>query len=206
MDKFISLWQAIVDRLEGLGQWLAPLALRIVLFWEFFEAGREKFTGSNWFMDIQGQFPFPFNVVPSGISWTISTWFELIGSIAILLGLATRFFAFGMSVLTIVAIAAVHWPSDFMGVAELLMGYAITDKGHGNYKLPLIFLIMLLPLVAVAASSASMPCSPTCSRRRPRRSRTPTDTPGDSLPWPWACRRPCCCRRWVLPSPVPACC
>ncbi|MCB1553708.1 MAG: DoxX family protein [Xanthomonadales bacterium] len=147
MDKFISLWQAIVDRLEGLGQWLAPLALRIVLFWEFFEAGREKFTGSNWFMDIQGQFPFPFNVVPSGISWTISTWFELIGSIAILLGLATRFFAFGMSVLTIVAIAAVHWPSDFMGVAELLMGYAITDKGHGNYKLPLIFLIMLLPLV-----------------------------------------------------------
>lgn len=156
MNQLITLWQAIVDRLEGLGEWLAPLALRVILFWEFWEAGREKFTGSNWFMNIQGQFPFPFNIVPSDISWFMATWFELIGALALLVGLGTRFFAFSLSVLTIVAIAAVHWPSDFMGVAELLMGYAITDKGHGNYKLPLIFLIMLLPLVLRGAGKLSV--------------------------------------------------
>lgn len=156
MNQLITLWQAIVDRLEGLGEWLAPLALRVILFWEFWEAGREKFTGSNWFMNIQGQFPFPFNIVPSDISWFMATWFELIGALALLVGLGTRFSAFSLSVLTIVAIAAVHWPSDFMGVAELLMGYAITDKGHGNYKLPLIFFVMLLPLVLTGPGKLSL--------------------------------------------------
>ena len=61
-----------------------------------------------------------------------------------------------MSILTIVAIASVHWPDDFMGVADLLMGYAITDRGHGNYKLPLIFLVMLLPLVLRGAGRFSL--------------------------------------------------
>lgn len=156
MNKLLELWHATVERLEGLGEWLAPLALRLILFWEFWEAGREKFSGSNWFMDIQGQFPFPFNVVPSNLSWAMATWFELIGAVALLLGLATRFFAFSLSILTIVAIAAVHWPSDFAGVTDLLMGYAITDKGHGNYKLPLIFLILLLPLVLRGAGKLSV--------------------------------------------------
>lgn len=156
MTALINLWHATVERLEGLGQWLAPLALRLILAWEFWEAGREKFSGSNWFMNIQGQFPFPFNLVPSEISWAMATWFELIGALALVFGLATRFFAFSLSVLTIVAIASVHWPSDFASVADLLMGYAITDKGHGNYKLPLIFLIMLLPLVLRGAGRCSL--------------------------------------------------
>lgn len=156
MQRLIELWQSIVERLEGLGQWLAPLALRVVLFWEFWEAGREKFGGMNWFMNIQDKFPFPFNLAPSDLSWAMATWFELIGAVALLLGLATRFFAFSLSVLTIVAIASVHWPDDFMGVADLLMGYAITDRGHGNYKLPLIFLVMLLPLVLRGAGRFSL--------------------------------------------------
>ena len=156
MQRIVELWQSIVERLEGLGQWLAPFALRVVLFWEFWEAGREKFGGMNWFMNIQDKFPFPFNLVPSDLSWAMATWFELIGAIALLLGLATRFFAFSLSVLTIVAIASVHWPDDFMGVADLLMGYAITDRGHGNYKLPLIFLVMLLPLVLRGAGRFSL--------------------------------------------------
>jgi hypothetical protein len=64
MNRFVDLSHALVERLEGLGEWLAPLGLRLILAWEFWEAGREKYSGSNWFMDIQGSFPFPFNVVP----------------------------------------------------------------------------------------------------------------------------------------------
>ncbi|MBD8526539.1 DoxX family protein [Pseudomarimonas arenosa] len=156
MQRAIEFWHSTVERLEGLGQWLAPFALRVILFWEFWEAGREKFSGTNWFMNIQDKFPFPFNLAPSDLSWAMATWFELIGAVALLLGLATRFFAFSLSVLTIVAIASVHWPSDIMGVADLLMGYAITDRGHGNYKLPLIFLVMLLPLVLRGAGRLSL--------------------------------------------------
>jgi len=156
MERLINLWQDLVDRLDGLGHWLAPLALRLVLFWEFFEAGREKFGGSNWFMDIQGRFPFPFNQVPSELSWAMATWFELIGAIALLVGLATRFFAFSLAVLTFVAIAAVHWPDNWMMFSELAQGYAITDRGHGNYKLPLLFLVMLLPLILRGAGKLSL--------------------------------------------------
>lgn len=156
MNRLFDLWHALVDRLEGLGQWLAPLGLRMILAWEFWEAGREKYSGSNWFMDIQGKFPFPFNVVPADLSWSMATWTEMLGAVALLLGLGTRVFAFSLFVLTIVATAAVHWPDNWMMFSDLLEGYAITDKGHGNYKLPLIFLVMLVPLILRGAGKLSL--------------------------------------------------
>lgn len=156
MNKLIELWTRLSDRLEGLGQWLAPLGLRLVLFWEFWEAGREKFSGSNWFMDIQGKFPFPFNVVPADLSWSMATWAELLGALALLFGAGTRIAAFSLFVLTVVATAAVHWPDDWMMFSDLLQGYVITDQGHGNYKLPLLFLVMLLPLILRGAGKLSV--------------------------------------------------
>lgn len=147
MQRIVDLWQALCERLEGLGQWLAPLGLRLVLAWEFWEAGREKFGGSNWFMDIQGRFPFPFDRLPTALSWSLATWAELVGAVALVLGLFTRGVAFALFVLTVVATAAVHWPSDWMMFSDLARGYAITDRGHGNFKLPLLFLVMLLPLI-----------------------------------------------------------
>jgi putative oxidoreductase len=140
-------WHALSERLDGVGLWLAPLGLRLILAWEFWEAGMAKLRGQNWFGGIQENFPFPFDRVPADVSWAMATWAELIAAVALLLGLGTRFFAFSLFVLTIVAIAAVHWPSDWSSLSELAKGYAISDKGFGNFKLPLIFLVMLLPLV-----------------------------------------------------------
>ena len=142
--------------LDGAGAWLAPLGLRLILAWEFFEAGLEKFRGENWFGDIRDQFPFPFSVVPPEISWQLATWFELAGGIALLVGLGTRFFSASLFVLTVVAIAAVHWPAEWHTLAELAQGYALTDKGQGNYKLPLIFLVMLLPLILTGPGRLSL--------------------------------------------------
>jgi putative oxidoreductase len=133
--------------IDWLGLWFAMLGLRLLLGWEFFESGLEKFRGANWFADIQDRFPFPFNVVPPDISWQMATWFELVGGVALVLGLGTRFFAVSLFVLTIVATASVHWPAEWATLAELAQGYAITDKGHGNFKLPVIFMAMLLPLI-----------------------------------------------------------
>jgi putative oxidoreductase len=142
--------------LDGAGAWLAPLGLRLILAWEYFEAGLEKVRGENWFADIQDQFPFPFSVVPADISWQLATWFELAGGIALLVGLGTRFFSASLFVLTVVAIGAVHWPAEWHTLAELAQGYALTDKGQGNYKLPLIFLVMLLPLILTGPGRLSL--------------------------------------------------
>lgn len=147
---------ALRHRLDGLYAWLGPLGLRLLLAWEYFEAGREKWRGENWFADIQSAFPFPFDRVPADLSWSMATWAELLGGLALLLGLATRLTAAALIVLTVVAIGAVHWPASWDSLAELAQGYAISDAGHGNYKLPLLFLAMLLPLALGGGGKLSL--------------------------------------------------
>lgn len=144
---FFHYWQQITQGLERLAPWLGLVLLRILIGWEFLEAGFEKWHGENWFTHIMSDFPFPFNVIPADISWAMATGFELVGGIAIIIGLATRFFAVSLMILTIVATAAVHWPEHWSTLSELARGYAITNTGYGNFKLPVMFLVMLVPLL-----------------------------------------------------------
>ena len=39
-------------RLRVSGDYLWPLLLRLIMFWEFWEAGIKKLNGANWFADI----------------------------------------------------------------------------------------------------------------------------------------------------------
>ena len=157
ISRLTGYYQVITCNLNQLGEWLPQLFLRFILAWEFGEAGLQKLHGSNWFADIS--FPFPFNLLPPDISWGMATYFEIIGAFALLFGIATRFFSLTLIILTIVAIAAVHWPADWSTLSELFTGYRITDKsgdGFGNYKLPLLFLVMLLPLLFSGAGKLSV--------------------------------------------------
>lgn len=120
---------------------LAPLFLRLLLAYEFGEAGWEKLGGDNWFADMS--FPFPFSLLPAEFNWQLALWLEILAPIALLLGFMTRFFSAALIVLTVVAIATVHWPAEWNTLAELWQGYSISDKGFGNYKLPLMYLFML---------------------------------------------------------------
>jgi putative oxidoreductase len=142
--------------LDRIGTWLPQLALRGLVGWEFFESGLEKLHGENWFADIADRFPFPFGLLPVAASWFIATWAELLGGICLWLGLATRYWAAVLLVLSWVAIASVHWPDDWSSLAELWKGYAITDRGYGNFKLPLILMVMLLPLLFAGAGRVSV--------------------------------------------------
>lgn len=151
-----ALWQALTARLDAAGETLPPLILRLIMGWEFWESGTEKLHGDNWFADIQSRFPFPFDVIPADISWSIATWFELGGALMLWIGLGTRVFAFVLLFLTFVATAAVHWPSMLTMWSDLAKGYAITDMGHGNFKLPLLFAVMLLPLVFSGGGKLSL--------------------------------------------------
>jgi len=77
----------------------------------------------------------------------MATYFELGGALLLIAGLFTRFAAYSLLVLTFVATAAAHWPDMVAMWGDLAKGYAITDMGYGNFKLPLLFVVMLLPLI-----------------------------------------------------------
>ncbi len=155
--QIISFYDIVRSKLNAAGAWLPQLALRLVLAWEFGEAGFEKLHGANWFADIN--FPFPFSLLPPDISWGISIFFEIVGAFALAFGIATRFFTISLIILTIVAISVVHWPEQWSTLPELVKGYRIVDEsndGFGNYKLPLLFIVMLLPLLLSGAGRASI--------------------------------------------------
>lgn len=149
----LDFYDSLAARLRASGDYIWPLALRLILAWEFWESGVTKLHGANWFADIpwadwQKGFPWPFSTLPLELNWMAATWGELVFALMILFGLFTRFAAISLVVITAVAAAAVHWPAQWSGLAELWQGYAITSKdGSGNFKLALLFIIMLLPLV-----------------------------------------------------------
>jgi len=147
MQALLGLYDSITEKLKNANDYLWPLLLRVILFWEFFEAGKEKYSGSNWFAGIQENFPIPFSWLSADVNWLAATWGELILSVMLLLGFFTRFAAISLIVITGVATAAVHWPESFASLSQLWDGYAISNKGAGNYKLPLLFILMLIPLV-----------------------------------------------------------
>ena len=143
MQAIMSLGCRVYGFLDWLGGWLPLLGLRLIMAWEFWEAGVEKYNGQNWFTDFRGEFPFPFSMLPADISWFLATWTELAGSLALLVGFATRFSAASLIILDLVAWYSVHAGS----------GYNVCSNG---YKLPLLYLLMLLPLVTMGPGKASI--------------------------------------------------
>lgn len=157
MQPVTDLYCRLTAALDIAGQWLALLPIRLLLAYEYGNAGLMKLNGNNWFANVQDNFPFPFNVVPVEISWFIATWFEILGAIGLVLGLLTRFWAFSLIILTIVAILGVHMPAEWNGLGELWESYRVSRKdGSGNFRIPLLFITMLVPLVFCGAGKLSV--------------------------------------------------
>jgi len=164
MDKLIKLNKQIVGVLDPLGDWVALLPIRLLMAYEFAKAGLGKFGASDtlygdvpkWFAGTADSFPFPISLFSVEFNWFMVTWVEILGGFALLFGLFTRFWAFSLLVVTLVAIFGVHWPDDWNSLAELWKGYAITNKGFGNYRVPLLFVTMLLPLIFLGPGKISI--------------------------------------------------
>lgn len=138
-----AMLKAVVSVLDAIGQFLPQLLIRLILGWEFLESGLVKFhaTSHGWFDQLS--FPFPFSLLSANTNWNLTTWTELAGSVLLILGLFTRLTTCALIMVTVIAIATVHWPEQWNSLSELLKGYAIRNEGFGNYKLPVIFLVML---------------------------------------------------------------
>lgn len=143
IQSIVPLWNRTTDCLDGVGAWVGLLAIRLLLAWEFWESGVEKFKGENWFAEIQDRFPFPFSVLPADLSWFIATWAELLGAWALVFGFATRLVSVKLGVITLVAWSAVHAGN----------GYNVCDNG---FKLPLIYLVMFVPLLLSGPGKLSL--------------------------------------------------
>lgn len=166
-----ALGLRVIRLTDLIGAWIGMLLLRFILFWEFWESGMTKLTGPNWFGSYQDSFIFPFNLVPANISWEMAVWGELIGAMAILLGIGTRFFAVSLVVVTVVAITSgVHWPPHGLvfsgegvyGVTNSVMEMYSVSKGgvdgfftYGDLKLGIMFIVMLSVLIFYGPGRAS---------------------------------------------------
>lgn len=152
----IELYDNITARLRTSGDWVWPFVLRLIMFYEFWTAGMKKLNGNNWFERVEDKFPFPLNTLGADLNWLAATWGELVFSAMLLLGLFTRFAAFSLIVITFVAVAAVHWPAEWSSLSQLWEGYVISNKGAGNYRVPLLFAVILLPLVFYGGGKFSL--------------------------------------------------
>jgi putative oxidoreductase len=158
MQVLTTLYKTIAGWLDCAGRLGSGLILiRVLMAYEYGVAGLGKLNGKNWFGNVQDNFIFPFNVVPVDISWFLATWFEILGAAGLLLGLFTRFWALSLIIMTIVAISGVHWPAEWHSLGELWEGYRVTAKdGSGNYRIPLLFIAMLLPLLVSGAGKLGL--------------------------------------------------
>ncbi len=113
MGKLIQL-QALLDKTRQ-ADFLAPLLLRIFLAPILIYAGYGKITDlSNialWFEHSLG-LPMPYLMA------VLAGYTEFLGGIAILLGLATRWFAAPLMFTMIVAAATAHWDNGWHALPE----------------------------------------------------------------------------------------
>lgn len=70
-DRFANA----ITHLDG----VASTCMRLILAPVLIYAGWEKLTGENWFQFSLDRFPFPFNVLPSDVSWFLASWTEFLG-------------------------------------------------------------------------------------------------------------------------------
>lgn len=153
----MNLVYTVIAVLNWIGAFLPQLGLRFILAYEFWKAGLNKYHNPDnviaWFGQLKDSFPFPFSAIPPEINYYLATGFELAGAVALAIGLATRFFATSLLILTVVAILSAHMPHPDVWNGNLLklweLGYHHKQMLNGNFgfEIPLLYFLMLLPLI-----------------------------------------------------------
>ena len=115
INSYVQLYDRVVNWVCTHISGVVSIALRLILGPVLIGAGYEKITGDNWFSP--ELLPFPFNVIPTEISWFLASWTEFIGGICLLVGLATRIWAIPLAVTMLVAAGSVHWDNGWPAIS-----------------------------------------------------------------------------------------
>lgn len=127
--KLLVKAQSLLDSTRKL-DFLAPLALRLYLAPIFWTAGINKLMNfsdtADWFGDMMSGLGLPFPTLMAGLA----TGTELVGAVALVLGLGLRWMALPMMFTMLVAIVTVHWPNGWLAISEG-MGPFATERTMG---------------------------------------------------------------------------
>ncbi len=123
MTSLLKRMQETLDATRAV-DFLGPLALRLYLVPVFWVAGTNKLDGMDnviaWFGNADWGLGLPF---PALMAW-LAVSAEVLGAIALLIGLATRWFAIPLMITMLVAAFKVHWSNGWQAVADPMSPFA----------------------------------------------------------------------------------
>jgi len=123
MNNLLIKAQRLIDTTNQLN-FIAPLALRLYLFPIFWMAGMHKLNSFNdtvsWFGNTEWGLGLPFPVIMASLAIAA----EVIGSVFILMGFATRWATIPLMFTMIVAATTVHWQYGWQAVHDIMSPWA----------------------------------------------------------------------------------
>jgi len=124
-------WIEVTKKID----WLGPLALRLYLAPVFWVAGMNKLQGFpdvvEWFGNSDWGLGLPFPAVMAGLA----TGSEILGALALLLGLATRWATLPLIATMVVAATTVHWHNGWQAVHDLQSPFPSATAGEALQRL-----------------------------------------------------------------------
>jgi len=123
--------------------WYA-LPLRLIIGYGFMEHGYAKLArGPDSFASILHAIGTP---APDLLAWA-TIFVELLGGLAVLLGVLIRLASIPMAIVLLVAIVTVHLPNGFSSIKLLSVDAAGSHFGQPGYETDLLYLAGLVALV-----------------------------------------------------------
>lgn len=143
------VWQKRVETLLGTDDSIVPTLLRVALGGVVLGHGLQKVFG--WFdgYGVAGTMGFFASIgipAPLGALVIVS---DFLGSIALIVGLATRFSAAAAAAVMLGALAMVHWPNGFF------MNWGGAPHGEG-FEFHLLAIAMAVSLIVTGGGRASL--------------------------------------------------
>lgn len=127
---------------------LGPLALRLYLAPVFWYAGTNKLDGFDEIVEWFGNSEWGLGLPAPYLMAVLATWTEVLGAIALALGLGVRWISVPLMSTMVVAIVTVHWENGWQAVADPKSPFAPANideamnrleaarnilQTHGNY-------------------------------------------------------------------------
>lgn len=141
--QLLSKLQGWLDATRAV-DFLGPLALRLYLVPVFWVAGMNKLNGFDNVVAWFGSMGLPLPTLMAGLA----TGAEVIGAVALLVGLAVRWMSIPLMVTMVVAAVSTHWHNGWQAIADPSSPFANDKVGgaierlskareilqeHGNY-------------------------------------------------------------------------